>query len=77
SPIGFPLCIVLPAVLILIFEGAVLVRNVIRYNNAKMEAKFKQGKVEDLSLLEQEREKIRKEILEEIKKEKQLKDEEK
>ena len=77
SPIGFPLCIVLPAVLILIFDGAVLVRNVLRYNNAKMEAKFKQGKVEDLSLLEQEREKIRKEILEEIKKEKQLKDEEK
>jgi signal peptidase len=76
SPIGFPLCIVLPAVLILIFEGAVLVRNVIKYNNAKMEAKFKQGKVEDLSLLEQEREKIRQEILQELKQKEQSQAEE-
>lgn len=67
SPIGFPLCIVLPAVLILIFEGALLVRNIIRYNNAKMEAKYKQGKVEDLSDLEKERERIRAEVMAELK----------
>jgi len=74
SPVGFPLCIVLPAVLILIFEGFILIRNIIRYNNAKMEAKFKGGKPEDLADLELEREKIRQELLEEMKKEQEEKD---
>jgi len=74
SPIGFPICIVLPAVLILIFEGAILIRNIIKFNNAKMEAKFKQGKVEDLADLEKERERIRQEVLEELKKEEPSKD---
>ena len=69
SPLGFPLLIVLPAVLILIFEGVILVRNVMRYNQVKLEAKYKQEKEEDLADLEKERERIRAEVMEELKKE--------
>lgn len=62
---GFGLFIVLPTVLILGVEGFFLVKNILKINQEKMEEKFKQKDEE-----------MRKQIMEELKKEQELKKEE-
>ncbi len=69
SPTGFALFIILPVVLILAFEGVVLGRNIISLNRAKMEEKYAQEKEDTKKLLEAEKEKLREELLAELKKE--------
>ena len=69
SPTGFALFIILPVVFILAFEGVVLGRNIISLNRAKMEDKYAQEKEDTKRLLEAEKEKLREELLAELKKE--------
>lgn len=69
SPTGFALFIILPVVFILAFEGVVLGRNIISLNRAKMEDKYAQEKEDTKKLLEAEKEKLREELLAELKKE--------
>ncbi|MDI6452466.1 signal peptidase I [Peloplasma aerotolerans] len=58
TPSGFALFIILPVVMILIFEGVVLIRNIMALNHAKLEDQYTS-----------EKEKIRQQILAEMKKE--------
>lgn len=71
SPTGFALFIILPVALILIFEGVMLVRNILQLNREKMEDKYAQEKEDTKKTLEVEKEKIRQELLAELKKEKE------
>ena len=74
TPTGFALFIILPVVFVLIFEGVILVRNVLALNPAKMEEKFSVEKEKAQLDLEAEKEKLRQQILAELK-EKQEKNE--
>jgi len=67
TPTGFALFVILPVVFILIFEGIVLVRNVLALNKAKMEEKYSLDKEKTMVDLEAEKEKIRAQIMEELK----------
>jgi len=67
SPTGFALFIILPVVLILIFEGITLVRNVLALNKVKMEEKYSLEKEKTIVDLEAEKDKIRAQIMEELK----------
>lgn len=69
TPNGFALYIILPIALFMIFEGVMLTRNIMAISKSKMEEKFAQEKENALSDLELEKEKMRKQILEELKKE--------
>jgi len=69
NPTGFALFVILPVVLILAFEGVVLGRNILQLNRAKMEEKYAQDKEDTKILLEAEKEKLRQELLAELKKE--------
>jgi len=71
TPSGFALFVILPVILILIFEGIMLVRNVIMLNNEKLEKKFAINKQQNVFDVEAEKEKIRQQVLEEMKKESQ------
>lgn len=71
SPTGFALFIILPVALILIFEGVMLGRNILQLNREKMEDKYAQEKEDTKKTLEVEKEKIRQELLAELKKEKE------
>lgn len=67
SPTGFAIFVILPVVIILVFEGIVLARNVLALNKAKMEEKYALEKEQTKADLEAEKEKIRAQILEELK----------
>ncbi len=69
SPTGFALFVILPVVFILAFEGIVLGRNILQLNRAKMEEKYAQEKEDTKKLLEAEKDKLREELLAELKKE--------
>lgn len=69
TPTGFALFVILPVVLILAFEGVVLGRNILQLNRAKIEEKYAQDKEDTKILLEAEKEKLRQELLAELKKE--------
>ncbi len=71
SPTGFALFVILPVVIILVFEGIVLARNVLALNKVKMEEKYAEEKEKTMVDLEAEKEKIRAQILEEMKKNKE------
>ncbi len=71
SPIGFALCIVLPVVIFLIFEGIILARNVMAVNKHKLEEKYATDKEIAKRDLEVEKERMRAEILAELKSQKQ------
>ena len=74
TPTGFALFIILPVVFVLIFEGVILVKNVLALNHAKMEEKFSIEKEKAQLDLVAEKEKLRLQILAELK-EKQEKNE--
>lgn len=69
TPTGFALFVILPVVLILAFEGVVLGRNILQLNRANIEEKYAQDKEDTKILLEAEKEKLRQELLAELKKE--------
>ncbi|MDO9628874.1 MAG: signal peptidase I [Acholeplasmataceae bacterium] len=71
TPTGFATFVILPVVLLLIFEGVLLVRNVIKLNNEKLEKKFAVEQNKPIFDVEAEKEKIRQQVLEELKKENQ------
>ena len=63
---GFALFVILPVVLLLAYQGFVLTKTLLAVNKEKIEAKHA---IDKESLLEAEKERIRKELLEELKKE--------
>jgi signal peptidase len=69
SPTGFALCIVLPTFLILIYEGVILVRNVLRINRTKMEEKHAKDLLAVQEEMAKEKENLRAQIIEEMKQE--------
>ncbi|MBN2300654.1 MAG: signal peptidase I [Acholeplasmataceae bacterium] len=71
SPTGFALFVILPVIVILVFEGIILARNVLALNKAKMEEKYAQEKEKSVVDLEAEKDKIRAQIMEELKKNKE------
>ncbi len=71
SPIGFALFVILPVVIILIVEGVILARNVLALSKAKMEDKYALEKEKSIVDLEAEKDKIRAQIMEELKKNKE------
>lgn len=75
---GFGLCIVLPTALLLIFEAYLLIRNLFAYNKQKLVAEMEangQNKNNEFDL-EEEKRKIREELLAELKKEEAKKEQE-
>lgn len=66
SPTGFALYVILPVALILIVEGVFLVRNIVRLNNEKLREKLSTEPNKSFDV-EAEKEKIRQQILEELK----------
>ena len=72
---NFEWTIVLPVALIVILEIVLLVRNILSLNNAKLKEKYEKEKLEDLGDLEAAKEEMRKQILEELKKEQEEKEE--
>lgn len=66
TPVGFALFVILPVVLLLAYQGFVLTKTLLAVNKEKIEAQHATDKE---ALLEAEKERIRKELLEELKKE--------
>lgn len=66
TPVGFALFVILPVVLLLAYQGFVLTKTLLAVNKEKIEAKHA---IDKESLLESEKERIRKELLAELKKE--------
>ncbi len=69
---GFALFIIIPVLLVLIFEGVLLTRHIMAINREKIEEKYAQEKEQAVQNLETERERLRAEILAEMKKEKAI-----
>jgi signal peptidase len=67
SPMGFALFIILPVLLIFVYEGIGLVRNIMALNREKYEEELKNQISEQARLTELEKEQIRKQVLEELK----------
>ncbi|PKK94022.1 MAG: signal peptidase I [Tenericutes bacterium HGW-Tenericutes-6] len=63
---GFALMIILPVLIILIVEGILLVKNIMTAHKIKIEANFKAIEQKAMSELEQEKERIRQQILKEL-----------
>lgn len=74
SPLGFGLCIILPIVLLVVYQAVILVRTILQINRTKLEEKHALDKEDTLKQLESEKEKMRAELLEEIKKEQENKE---
>ncbi|MBE0701274.1 MAG: signal peptidase I [Acholeplasmataceae bacterium] len=73
SPVGFALFIILPVVFILVYEGIGLTRNILALNKAKMKEQLDLDKEEALKSFQAEKEKIRAQVIEELKKEQETK----
>ncbi|MCF7932630.1 MAG: signal peptidase I [Acholeplasmataceae bacterium] len=69
TPSGFAIVVILPVAAILLFEAFMLTKNIIRVNRTKLEAEMTQRAADSQKFLEEEKEKLRKELLEELKKE--------
>lgn len=74
SPLGFGLCIILPIVLLVVYQAVILVRTILQINRTKLEEQHALDKEDTLKQLESEKEKMRAELLEEIKKEQENKE---
>lgn len=66
TPVGFAIFVILPVVLLLAYQGFVLTKTLLAVNKEKIEAQHATDKE---ALLEAEKERIRKELIEELKKE--------
>lgn len=69
TPNGFGLYVVLPVVLILLVEGILLAKNILALNKEKLTSQYELEKQDAVKNLEAEKEKMRQQILEELKKE--------
>ena len=69
---GFALFVLLPVLIILIFEGILVARHFLSLNKEKIEAKYAEERELAVQSVESERERIRAEILAEMKREKAL-----
>lgn len=67
SPTGFALIVIVPVALIFLYEGAILVKNIIAINHEKIEKKYKEDLKHTHELLEIEKEKIKQELMKELK----------
>lgn len=70
TPAGFGLWIVIPTFILLMIEAALLIRNVLKYNQNKNKEQLEKEKAADLA---KEKEIMRQQILEELKKEQEAK----
>ncbi len=73
TPTGFALSVVVPVAILLIVQGVILSKNLIDLNKTKLEEKHAQEKDDVLATLKSEKEQMRAQILEELKKEKETK----
>ncbi|MFU8792879.1 MAG: signal peptidase I [Acholeplasmataceae bacterium] len=73
SPVGFALFVIMPVFLILIYEGISLGRNVLAMNKVKLEEKMLIEKEAAKLELEAEKARMKQELLEEMRKEKESK----
>lgn len=73
TPTGFALFVILPVALILIVEAVFLVRNIIQINNQKLKEKIQSETQQQAFDIEKEKERIRQQILEEMKKQEETK----
>lgn len=74
TKVGFGLCIVLPAALLLIFEAYLLIKNLFAVNREKLAAELEaKGGNQNTFDIEEEKRKIREELLAEMKKEEEAK----
>ena len=67
SSLGFGLCIVLPTAILLVYEVVMLIRNIMKLNNEKMEAKMAEDKAAQQEDLELQKQRMREELLAELK----------
>jgi signal peptidase len=67
TPTGFALFVIIPVAIILMVEGVFLIRNIIIVNNEKLKEKLQSEPQNTDFDVEAEKEKIRKQILEELK----------
>jgi signal peptidase len=73
TPTGFAMVIIIPVALLLIFQGVILTRNILALNQEKMEDRIQIEKQQAMQNLELEKDKIRQQILEELKKQQEPK----
>lgn len=64
---GYALFIILPVIFILVIEGMIMIKNIMNSSKLKFEKQFKMIEAQAMSELEIEKEKIRKQILSELK----------
>ncbi|MDX9691116.1 MAG: hypothetical protein RBT45_01595 [Acholeplasmataceae bacterium] len=69
TPTGFAITIVLPVFILLIVQGSILIKNIMGISKEKLKLKYETEQQEALVNLEAEKEKMRQQILEELKKE--------
>lgn len=67
SSLGFGLCIVLPTAILLVYEVVMLIRNIMKLNKEKMEAKMAEDKAAQQEDLEAQKQRMREELLAELK----------
>jgi signal peptidase len=68
TQLGFGLLVLLPIFLVLVYQGIVLFNNIYKLKKAKLEEEFAEKRsLEKTELMEEEKEKIRKELMEELK----------
>ena len=67
SSLGFGLCIVLPTAILLVYEVVMLIRNIMKLNNEKMAAKMAEDKAAQQEDLELQKQRMREELLAELK----------
>ena len=68
TPSGFALTVILPVVIILVFEGFILFRNMMLVHKEKIEYQYKDDLKKTHELLEIEKEKMKKELMKELQK---------
>lgn len=70
TPVGFAIFIIAPVIILLAYQGYVLTKTLLAVNKEKLEAKYELDRQTAMKDLEVEKERIRQELLEEMKKEK-------
>ena len=66
SSLGFGLCIVLPTAILLVYEVVMLIRNIMKLNKEKIEAKMAEDKAAQQEDLEAQKQRMREELLAEL-----------
>ena len=74
TPLGFGLVVIVPIILLVVYQAVILVRTILAINRNKLEEKHALDKEDTLKQLESDKEKMRAELLEELKKEQKEKE---